>query len=52
MIKICCERDRLAGWEKIKYAKAISVIVRELKGIQEAIKKEEAVEVNHLIILK
>ena len=52
MIKICCERDRLAGWEKIKYARAISVIVRELKEFQDAIKEEAAVEVDYLIIMK
>lgn len=52
MIKICCERDRLAGWKKIRYAKAISVIIRELKEFQKAIKQEGALEVNYLIIMK
>ena len=52
MIKICCERDRLEGWEKIRYASAIGVIVRELKKFQGAIKDEKAVEVDYLIIMK
>jgi len=52
LIKISCERDRLAEWEKIRYARAISVIIRELKEFREAIKEEETVEVDYLIIMK
>ncbi len=52
MIKISCERNRLAGWEKLKYAKAIRVIVRELKEFQKAIEEERVVEVDYLIIMK
>lgn len=52
MIKISCEKDRLAGWEKIRYARAISVIIRELKKLHKAIKEEEIIEVEYLIIMK
>jgi hypothetical protein len=52
VIKISCERDQLAGWEKIRYARAISVIIRELKDFQKAIKEEKVVEVDYLIIIK
>lgn len=52
MIKISCERNQLEGWEKIRYARAISIIIRELKAFREAIKKEEIVEVDYLIIMK
>ncbi len=52
MIKIHCERDRLEGWEKIRYARAISVIIRELRGFQEAIEKERVVEVDYLIVIE
>ncbi len=52
MVRIFCKRDRLEGWEKIRYARAIGVIVRELKEFREVIKKEKAVEVDYLIIMK
>lgn len=52
MIKISCERDRLAGWEKIRYARAISVIIGGLKEFHKAIKEEEIIEVEYLIIMK
>jgi len=52
MIKIFCERDRLQGWEKIRYAKGISVVIRKLREFQQTIKKEKAVEVDYLITMK
>ncbi len=53
MIKILCERDYLSGYEKIQYAKAISMIIRELKELQSAIKKEIGmVEVDYSITIK
>lgn len=52
MIKIHCERDYLAGWEKMKYAKAMRVIIKQLKEFQVAIKEEKGIEVNCLIIMK
>lgn len=52
MIKICCKRNRLKGWEKIRYARAIGIIVRQLREFREAIKQEKAVEVDYLIIMK
>jgi len=53
MIKILCERDYLSGCEKMQYAKAISMIIRELKELQAAIKKEIGmVEVDYSITIK
>ncbi len=52
MIKICCERGRLEGWEKIRYARAIGIIVKQLKEFQEAIKKKKTAEVDYLIKMK
>ncbi len=52
MIKISCERDRLQGWEKIRYARGISLVIRKLREFQEAIKEEKVVEVDYLIIMK
>lgn len=52
MIKISCERDRLAVWEKIRYAKAISLIIRGLKELRKVMEEAEIVKVDFLIIMK
>lgn len=52
MIRIHCERNRLSGWEKMKYAKAMGVIIKQLREFQTAIKEEKGIEVNVLIIMK
>lgn len=52
MIEISFAMDRLAGWEKIRYARAISVIIRELKELRKAIEEVAIAEVDFLIIMK
>ncbi|MCG2706687.1 MAG: hypothetical protein L6254_03985 [Candidatus Omnitrophica bacterium] len=52
LIKIHCERDYLAGWEKTKYAKAMRVIIKQLREFQATIKEEKGIEINCLIIIK
>ena len=50
MIKICCKRNYLAEWEKIKYAKALSAIIKQLKKFRVATKY--GIEIDYLIIMK
>jgi predicted RNA-binding protein with EMAP domain len=52
MIRISCERDYLAGWEKQRCARVIGEIIRELKELRSATNKEKEVEVNYSIIIK
>ena len=53
MIKILCKRNYLSGYEKMQYAKAISMIIRELKELQAVIKEEIAmIEVEYSITIK
>ena len=52
MIRISCEREHLEGWEKIRHARAISLIIRGLREFHKVIKEEKAIEVNYLIIMK
>lgn len=52
MIEIYCERGCLAGWEKRKYARAMRVIIKQMKKFQAAIKEEKGIELNCLIIMK
>jgi len=52
MIRIYCGRDYLYGWEKIRYAQAISTIIGALKEFQRAVSDEKAVEVEYRVIVK
>ena len=41
MIKICCKRDYLVGWDKAKYANAVGIVIRQLKEFHAKIKEEK-----------
>ena len=52
VIKICCKRDCLVGWDKAKYANAVGIVIRQLREFHAKIKEEKEVEISYSILIK
>ncbi len=52
MIKICCKRYCLVGWDKTKYANAVGTVIRQLKEFHAKIREEKEIEISYSIVIK
>lgn len=52
MIKICCKRDYLVGWDKAKYANAVGIVIRQLREFHAKIREEKEIEISYSILIK
>ncbi len=52
MIKICCKRDYLIERDKVKYANAIGIAIRQLREFQAKIRLEKEIEISYSILIK
>ena len=52
MIKICCKRAYLTEWDKVKYANAIGIAIRQLKEFHAKIREEKEIEISYSILIK
>jgi len=52
MIKICCKRHCLVGWDRTKYANVVGIVIRQLKEFHAKISQEKEVEISYSILIK
>lgn len=52
MIKICCKRNCLVGWDKTKYANVVGIVIRQLREFHARIREEKEIEISYSILIK
>jgi len=52
MIKICCKRNYLVGWDKAKYANAVGIVIRQLREFHAKIREEKEIKISYSILIK